>query len=485
MNEGGGAGRPTVAVVGGGIAGLAAAWELAQAPDPVRVVVFEASARLGGRIVSADFADRHVPLGPDAFVARRPEAVALCRAVGLGDELVAPGARGASLWSGGRLRALPDGLAIGVPTRLGPLARSGILSPGGLGRVAADLAAPRWWAPAELEDDEAIGSLLARRLGREVVDKLADPLIGGIHAGPVDTMSTAAVFPALLQAAQRRGSLARNLRHVAPATDDAGDDADGTDEVAPVFLTVRGGLARLVERLAATLSARGVETRTGASVRGLRRGAGARWSVDTGHEALEADAVVVALPAPDAAAVLGPADTELARRFGSVTSASVALVTMRFAATDVGAPLEGTGFLVPRAGGAHITACTYLSVKWPELSRPGDVLLRASAGRAGDDRALALDDDALVARATDELGPMLELTGPPDKWTVTRHVEGFPQYEVGHVEWVRAVEEAAERAGGLAVAGATLRGVGIPACIAGGRRAARLALAHLPPASAG
>lgn len=466
-SPGAGPGRPpTVAVLGGGIAGLSAAWELCSAG--VRVVVLEAASRLGGKIGAAELGGRSVELGPDAFVARRPEAVTLCRELGLADELVAPGSRTSYLWSGERLHPLPAGLALGIPTRLGPLASAGILSPAGLGRAAIDLCTPPWASTGLAADDEAIGPLLARRLGREVVDLLADPLIGGIHAGSVDTMSAAAVFPPLLEAAAARGSLMRNLRPF------AGSSAPGS----PVFLSPRRGISDLVDRLAGALGERGAALRTDTTVRALARRPGGGWLVHAGDDDMEADGLVVALPATVAAKLLGDVDQELGSLLGAVRYSSVTLVTLRFAPGDVGAPLDGTGYLVPRVGGKLLTACTWLSSKWPELARPDDVLVRVSTGHFGDDRHASLGDGVLVEQAVAELAPALELGGPPLEWRVTRFDDAFPQYEVGHPTLVSSMEKAAAHAG-IALAGAVLRGVGIPACIGSGRAAALTALARL------
>lgn len=458
-------GTSTVAVVGAGIAGLAAAWELSGAG--VRTVVLEGSSRLGGKIAGTEFGGRHVELGPDAFLARRPEAVDLCRELGIEDELVPPGSRSSYLWHRGRLHPLPAGLALGVPTRLGPLAASGVLSPGGLGRVAADLGTLPWRRRTWPAADEPIGPLLGARLGHEVVERLADPLIGGIHAGSVDTMSTAAVFPQLLEAAARPGSLMRHLRQAA-ATGDPG---------APLFLTLRGGLTRLVDALADSLRARGVEVRTDAAVQSISR-AGPAWALDAADGPVDVDGLVVALPPGPAASLLGPVDEELGAAVGELRVASVTLVTLRFAVSDVGRTLDGTGYLVPRTGGDLLTACTWLSSKWPHLSRPDDVLVRVSAGRFGDDRPDAMDDEQLVRAAVEELGPAIELGGAPLEWHVTRMPDAFPQYEVGHLTRVANMERAAWGAG-IALAGAMLRGVGIPACIASGRGAARAVLEQL------
>jgi protoporphyrinogen/coproporphyrinogen III oxidase len=469
-----------VAVIGGGISGLAAAWELSRSEaagrSPRQVVVLEAQERLGGSIRSALFAGRQVDLGPDAFLTRRDEALSLCRELGLEHELVAPATGAAYVLVGGRLRRLPAGLALGVPTRLGPVAGSGILSPGGLARAALDLLVPPGVGvtrPSGDDGDVAVGEVVGRRLGRQVVERLADPLIGGIHAGGVEQMSAAAVFPALVAAAGRGGSLMRNLRAVAvPASSPSGGSS------APTFLTVRGGLARLVEALHRALVVRGVEIHTASPVSSLERPG--RWALRTADGVTsEADAVVLTAPAPLSAGLVRPHSPLLAGLLESIDYASVTLLTLRFAAADVGTLPEGSGFLVPRRDGGLVTACTWMSSKWPELARPDDVLVRASLGRHGDDRPADLDDAALVERATAELTPAMALAGAPTEALVTRFGGAFPQYRVGHLAKVAAMEQEAARLGGLALAGSALQGVGIPACIASGRRAGRAVAGQL------
>jgi len=487
---------PTVVVVGGGITGLAAAWALATAPAAgIRVVVLESEERLGGKLHSAEIDGQRVDVGPDAFLARRPEARALCGELGLEDELVAPGSRRAYVFARGRLRALPAGLALGVPTRLGPLARSGILSPAGLARAALDVTG---WHPGAPDragtgpggadaDDVAVGAAVRQRLGAQVASRLADPLIGGIHAGPTDAMSSAAVFPALLAAVGRGGSLMRALRAGAPGP---GGGAGGD---APVFLTVRGGLGLLVDRLAAALRARGADVRTHWPVERLgppdagnhaaatadARAAPARWAVTGPAGTIDAHAVVLAVPAGAAARLLAPLDARLGEQLREIAYGDVTIVTLRLADDAVGRPLDATGFLVPAEAGWLVTASTWLSSKWPQLRRPGAVLLRASMGRYGDDRAAQLSDDEVVARAVSELRGVLALRGAPTASQVTRWPASFPQYAVGHLARVAAIEAGVARHPGLALGGAALRGVGIPACIGSGRRAAEAVLGHL------
>ncbi len=478
----------TVAVVGGGIAGLSAAWELTSAAPRSRVVVLESSDRLGGKLHTGEIGGRAVDLGPDAFLARRPEAVTLCRELGLEDVLVSPGARGAYVWTRGTLRRLPGGLALGVPTRLGPLARSRIVSPVGLARCALDLLG--WHSArhtgAQDDRDRSVADITRARLGDEVVARLVDPLIGGIHAGDTAYMSTAAVFPALLDAAAQHGSLMRALRPVASPVTPAASPA-APEDGPPVFHSVRGGLARLVDALEAALRRRGVDVRLGAPVTRLeRRGTegddraegetATRWALHTPQGTVEADGVVIATPAPTAATLLEPLDPGPAAVLGTIRYSDVTLVTLRLPDHGVERALDGTGFLVPASAGCLITACTWLTSKWPELQRPGDILLRASTGRFGDDRANGLSDDELVRRVLEDLDPMLGLRAAPIEVVVTRWPEAFPQYDVGHLDRVASIELAVARLPGLALAGAAYHGVGIPACIGSGREAAAAVL---------
>jgi oxygen-dependent protoporphyrinogen oxidase len=457
-------------VVGGGISGLAAAWELSATSspaDPPEIVVLEASDRVGGMLRSDDLAGRVVDMGADGFLGRRPEAVELCREVGLGDRLVPIAARGASVWSRGRLRVLPEGHAMGIPTRFWPTARSGILGIGGSMALARDALLPRPDVRGPI-GDRAVGPLVARKLGRRVVDRLADPLIGGIHAGSVDDMSAAAVFPPLLAAAHRRGSLMRALRAETPQP-----DPDGP----PLFWAIDGGMVALVDALSAALARRGVKLDVSSRVDGLER-SGAEWTL-TGARDFRADAVVLALPAPVAARLLQPHADEAAALLASIDYASVTVVTFRMPDDGIPADLFGTGFLVPRHSAPKgrepwaVTACTYLDRKWPHLAREGEVLLRASMGRIDDARADEWTDAECAARAWDELGALTGVTGQPTEWTVVRHPQAFPQYRVHHLLRTAGVEAAVARLGGLAVAGSAYRGVGIPACIASGRAAAR------------
>jgi oxygen-dependent protoporphyrinogen oxidase len=388
--------------------------------------------------------------------------------VGLADALVPVAARGASVWARGRLRALPEGHALGIPTRFWPTARSGIVGVRGSLGLARDALLPRPDARGPI-GDRSIGPLVSRKLGQRVVDMLVDPLIGGIHAGSVEDMSAAATFPPLLAAAQRRGGLMRALRAEVPAP-----DPDGP----PLFWALDGGMASLVRALAAALRQRGVDIRLSSPADRLERAASRAWNVVASDQAFEADAVVLATPAPAAAALLRPHDDEVAGLLDAIDYASVVLVTFRVGADDVPLSLRGTGFLVPRRSPHKgrepwaVTACTYLDRKWSHLERGDDVLLRASLGRVDDTRACAWSDREVAERAWSELGALMHVDGQPISTRVTRFDNAFPQYRVHHLLRTAGIESALARLGGLAVAGAAYRGVGIPACIASGRGAA-------------
>jgi oxygen-dependent protoporphyrinogen oxidase len=457
-----------VAVVGGGITGLAAAWELSgrtAGDDPARVTVLEAGARLGGKIDTLELAGQPVDAGPDAFIARVPDAVALCQELGLGDELISPATNAALIWTRGQLRRLPDDTALGVPTRLRTLAASKIVSIGGVARAGLDLVLPA----DRSTDDRSVAALVDSRLGREVRERLVDPLLGGIHAGSTEHLSLAATAPQLDVARCEHRSLQRGLRPSAREPAAAPD---------PVFLTPRGGLRRLVEGLATQLAGRGVEQRTGVPVEKLDRSDG-RWQLSTPQGFVEADAVILAVPSFVAADLVAPLLSGAASELGAIEHASVVLVTLAYPAAAVSMTPGVSGFLVPRVDGRLMTACTWLSAKWPHVRRPGQILLRVSAGRSGDERALDLADDELVARLRTELDDAMGITAPPDAVTVGRWPRAFPQYQVGHLERVAGIQAALAPQPGLAVAGASYEGVGIPACIGQGRRAARAVLDQL------
>lgn len=452
-----------MAVVGGGITGLAAAWELSGRPG-VRVVVLEAGDRWGGKLRTSPFAGLPaVDEGPDAFLARVPEAVALCRELGLGDTLTSPSTGKAWLWWGHRLHALPAGLVLGVPSDLAGLARSRLLSWPAKVRAAVEPVLPGLRAQAAADN---LGALIRARFGDEVLERLVDPLVGGINAGDADELSAKASAPQILDVAARSRSLLVGLRRQAGAA---------PKNPGPIFLAPTGGMGAIVDRLVAGLVERGVELRLGVPVDALVR-AGAQWQVAD----VVADAVIVATPAYAATTQLADASAEAARILGAIPHASVAMVTLAFRDADLGRPLDGSGHLVPKPEQRAMTACSWASTKWAHWKAPGQAVLRASLGRYGNEAAAHGSDAELTDRAVADLTEPLGLRGDPTAVRITRWERAFPQHTPGHLDRVAAVEAALRRdAPGVWAVGAAHRGVGIPACIRQGRAAARDAAARL------
>ena len=434
-----------VTVVGGGISGLAAAWEAMR--SGADVTVLEASDRLGGKILTADMGGRPVDLGPDAFVDRTPHALQLCRELGLEDELVSSATDQAAIWVRGRLRPLPHDVVLGVPSRLASVTRSRILSPVGVARAALDVVLPR----RADDGDRSVGDLVAARLGRQVHDRLVDPLFGGIHAGPSKSLSVQATAPQLAAAAAGR-SLMRGVRS---------QRRDGGQH--PSFHSLRGGLGRLVERLEEELRAGGAVIEVGAAVESLPMEA--------------ADVTVLATPAPVTADLVAAGSLEAEAELRAIDHGSVILTVLTYPASALPGPLSGSGFLVPHSEGRLMTACSYASSKWPHWAEPDEVVLRVSAGRSGDRRAMEMSDVEVVQAMHNELVEALQLTQAPIRARVARWVDAFPQYGVGHLERVARLESALRRdLPSVQVVGAAYRGLGITTCIAQGRAAVRRAL---------
>ncbi|MGH8889164.1 MAG: protoporphyrinogen oxidase [Acidothermaceae bacterium] len=459
--------RCVVAVVGAGIAGLAAAHELAL-NGRVDVVVVEGSPRTGGKLLRGEVAGVQTDLGAESLLARRPEALDLLDELGLAPEVVHPQTLQARIWSRGALRPLPAGHVMGVPTDLRALAASGVVSRRAVARAALDEALPA----THVSGDVSVGSYVGARMGRAVVERLVEPLLGGVYAGRVDELSLRATLPQVAAAAGSVGarSLLRALR-ARPAV-----SADG-----PVFAGLPGGVGRLAETLTAAVVSRGVDVRLDSSARGLER-TPSGWRLVIGSaaapETLDADAVVIATPAAPASRLLASAVPAAANELASIDYASMAIVTMAFSASAFENALNSSGFLVPSVEHRLVKATTFSSVKWGWY--PGDlVMLRCSIGRYRDVAELQRADDELIAGAVRDLAAIVGVRGNPVDAIVTRWGGGLPQYAVGHLDRVARIKNLVEAAPGLAVCGAAYDGVGIPACIGGGRAAATQVLRDL------
>ncbi|MEV1023772.1 protoporphyrinogen oxidase [Streptomyces sp. NPDC050264] len=472
-----------VLVIGGGIAGLAAAHRLlddSSADDPVEVTVLEASPRLGGKLRAGEIAGARVDLGAESMLARRPEAVGLAREVGLADRLQPPSTATASIWTRDTLRPMPKGHVMGVPGSAEALA--GVLSEEGLRRIEQDADLP----PAELGDDVAVGEYVAARLGREVVDRLVEPLLGGVYAGDAYRISMRSAVPNLFEEARRHPSLTAAVRAIQARTAE-------NPQTGPVFMGIEGGVGTLPDAVADDVRKKGAEILTGVRVTSLRahgssvdqrlrrgtrpatkgeRGTtrrGLRWRVVTEQgRTFEADQVIIALPAPAAASLLRTASPMASQELRGIEYASMALTTMAFRRSETRFP-EGSGFLVPPVDGHTIKAATFASQKWGWIGaeNPDLFVVRTSVGRYGDEKDLDRDDADLVAASRHDLRAATGLTAAPVAAHVTRWQDGLPQYPVGHAARVARVRAHIGQLQGLAVCGAAYDGVGIPACIAG------------------
>lgn len=458
---------PRVAVVGAGISGLTAAWRLLAHPARPEVVVLEQSRAPGGKVQLGGLAGVPVDLGAESVLARRPEALDLLAELGLAAEVEHPRTSAAGVYSRGRLRPIPTGTVLGIPAD--PAALGDLLDPEELTWLAGEPDRPA----APVHQDVDVASWLISRVGPAPVQRLVEPVLGGVYAGRADRLSLAATAPELWQVARSGGSLLAALaRRPAPA--------------GPVFAGLRGGLGRLPGVLAQRLRDAGVQLRLGVTVRELTR-SGTGWRLITGSagspEALDVDAVVLAVPVTPAARLLRDVCPPAAAVLAEVPAASVALVTALVPGYLLG-HVAGSGFLVPPVEGRQVKAVTLSSAKWAwqdEAARaaaPGGLaVVRLSLGRAGEAAVLQRDDDELAELALAELGAM---TGRPDleeevradQVGVTRWGGALPQYTVGHPGRIHRVEEAVAGLPGLALAGAYLDGVGIPACIAAAGRAA-------------
>ena len=464
--------RPKVVIVGGGVSGLATAHYIhSHLGADVELTVVEGGPRLGGKVANQQFSGHLVDTGPDAVLVRAPAMAALLEDLGLNDEIVAPASLGAHVWSRGKLRRLPTGTLFGIPDRLIPLVKSGLMSPAGLARAALDLVLPRLHTSSP---DPSIADLVTPRLGAQVFDRLVEPLLGGVHAGRAAELSAHSTVPDIEALARRSRSLYLGLRtmrrHAPPATG------------APVLVTLTGGLGRLVEALVARLA--GDDLRLDSPVCLIAR-AGTGYRVDLANgQSIAADAVVLATPAFVAAGLLADLAPDVATVLAEIPYVDVATIWLAYPRSAVGRPLDGTGFLVPPEEGKLLVGCTWSSAKWPHLADDTLVLIRCMVGRRGDRRWLDMDDETLVRRVHDELVEAMGLTAGPVDQRIQRWPQAMPQYLVGHQARLDALDSAIHHLPGLYLTGAAYRGVGLASCVADAKRTAQDVAADVSQAPA-
>jgi protoporphyrinogen/coproporphyrinogen III oxidase len=443
-----------VVVVGGGIAGLAAARRLESAARDADVVLVESEDVLGGKIRTERVGGFVIEAAPDSFLSRKERGVGLCEELGLGDRLIGrrPENHRSFVRRGGDLHPLPEGLTGMIPTNLDALERSALFSDEGKARFAAEVDVPA----ASGDDDESVASFVSRRFGREAYDGLVEPLMTGIYGGDGELLSLRATFPQLRELELEYGSLLGSL----PTQSVTGDR--------PPFVSLRGGMDTLVSALAGGLERTRVHLGHPVARVSVRAGG---YDVDLADgETIRAQGVVVATPAFSTASIIEELDPDLAAAHAEIPYASSVVVTLAFSSQEVTA-LDGYGYVIPRSESLDVLACTWTSQKWEGRAPDGAVLVRIYAGRFGG-RDLTLDsDDDLVAHAREEMA-LLGVTVEPTLIRVQRWPLGMPQYVLGHLQRLERIEAALAEHPGLAVAGAAYRGVGIPDCIRSGETAA-------------
>jgi oxygen-dependent protoporphyrinogen oxidase len=447
-----------VAIVGGGIAGLAAAYELHQ--RGLSVQVLESGSRPGGVITTERFDGWVIDGGPDSMLVQKPAAVALCRDLGIADRLIPTKTpRTAYVLRDGRLHPLAEGSFLGFPLRFSALARSSLFTVGGKLRLASELAIAR----RKGDEDESIGAFVRRRFGDEAVDYLAEPLLAGIHAGDVERLSIRALFPRLIEAERQSGSVLRAFRALRVTSSPQG-----------AFVSLPGGTGELIESLSAALP--GV-VKTSARVKEIHRAG--QLSLESSVGRLDARAVILAVPAYVAGSLLRAFDTTLAALCDAIPYASTATVAFGYASDQIAHPMQGTGFVVPRVERSALLAGTWVTSKWPGRAPDGHVLLRAFLGGGRDPHRLDAGDEELIETARTELTDLLGISGAPVLTRIYRWTRQSPQYEVGHLQRVATIDERVAAHAGVFLTGSGFRSIGIPDCVADARATAARAAQYL------
>ena len=452
----------TVAVIGGGISGLAAAYQLHQ--QGTSFVLIEKSDRLGGLIFTEKIHDFTIDAGPDSLLVQKPAALQLCDELGLQNQLVSTlTPRTAYIVRDGILHPIPQGSVFGIPTNLESLLASDYLSTQAKIRMAEDLVIP----PKLDDSDESVGSFFRRRFGSEAVEYLATPLLAGIHGGNVEQLSMRALFPRLVKAETQYGSVIRGFRNRRP---DPGSSASNHG----VFRSLTGGLHTLTNALTQALPRSSVKH--GTDVTNISGSGPFNVRFSSGGNLL-VDKVICATPAYVTASVVQSLNPELSRLLSSIPYTSIATIATSYPRTAITHALNGTGFVVPETESQFsITACTWISSKWPGRSPNGHVLLRSFVGGARAPKALDQSDQALIKAVRNDFRHLLDISVPPSLIRVYRWPRANPQPHVGHLDLVAQIDQHLRAYPGLQLIGASLRGVGIPDCVAAGRTAGRAAI---------
>jgi oxygen-dependent protoporphyrinogen oxidase len=453
-------------IIGGGIAGLSAAYYAQKNIPDAHITLIESASQWGGKIATdrVPFNDGHFIIegGPDTFLASKPWGVALCKELGLGERLhgTNPKNKNTYVLNRNHLLPLPEGLAMMIPSDIPSILRSQLISWFGKARMGLDFLLP----PHQLNGDESLGAFVSRRLGREAYENLIEPLMSGIYAGDGDQLSLASTFPSLRDLETKYGSLARGALQMRKQSN--GKSVQGSRSA---FLTPTTGLAEIVEALVESLKSKvnlRLNTRVTSVTRNLKR---ETWNLTLDTEILDSDALILATPAYVSGTLLASFDPELTSALQSIPHASTATVSLAYRLSDVPRELDGYGYVIPRREGRKALACTWTSTKFPHRAPEGYALIRVFIGRAGQD--IPWNESELFELAKEELNLTLGITAEPILARVFMWENAMPQYNLGHPEKLRQIDSALEKYPGLALAGNGYRGIGIPDCIHSGELA--------------
>jgi oxygen-dependent protoporphyrinogen oxidase len=475
-------------IIGGGIAGLAAAYYAQkQAGDSTQITLLEQADYWGGKLVTeripTDQGQFVIEGGPDTFVVTKPWGVRLCKELGLSDRLrgTNPDTKKTYILKNDRLHELPGGLTMMIPTEFGPMLRTGLLSWPAKARMGMDFFLPK----AAENGDETMGEFVSRRLGRSAYENLIEPLMSGIYAGDGDKLSVQATLPYLRELELEHGGLVKGALAVrkqrAHKAKENGKSPRPVQGSRSIFLTPQSGLGEIVEALVAELELAGVDMQLNTHVTNLSRDNATRgiWNVELGTgEHLTADALILATPAYVSGRLIEGFAPELAAELTEIEYVSTATVTMAFPQRDLPRPLDGYGYVIPRREGRKALACTWTSTKFPHRAPDDHALIRVFVGRAGQETQITWDDEALLEIAREELELTLGITAEPLLTRTYQWEKAMPQYNLGHPERLDRIDAALENYPGLALAGNGYRGIGIPDCIYSGETAVETILHH-------
>jgi oxygen-dependent protoporphyrinogen oxidase len=448
-----------VVVIGGGISGLAAAHRLSELNPNLDLTLIEASARLGGTLQTEEHEGFLLERGPDSFISEKPEAVLLAKRLGLESRLIEtnPQYRRSFIVRNGRLRPVPEGFQLMAPSRIWPFLTTDIFSLVGKARMAADLVLPR--RDTNGLSDESLSSFVRRRLGREALERMAQPMVGGIYTADPETLSLRATLPRFLD-------MERDHRSLILAMLRKGRSGKGTSGARySLFLSFDRGMEVLVRALGKC------ETRLNTRVVAIEREPGFKIKTDK-EEPIYADAIVLAVPAYIAASLLADLNPALAAQLNRIKYASTATINLAYRREEVRHPLDGFGFVVPYVEKKSLIACTFSNVKFPGRAPDGHVLLRAFVGGALQPDMFALEESEMLRRVKQDLRGLLGITAEPLFAKVSQWEKSMPQYEVGHLDRIAAIESELAGLPNLQLAGNAYRGAGIPDCIRSGETAA-------------